>query len=465
MFGSTGIKRALHAARLARSFAILTLACILVEASASGQRIPKPGFNLFSKDQDIQLGKEAASEIEKTAKVVNDGELNAYIQEIGKKLAAAPEANDYPYTFKVVHDDSINAFALPGGPTYVNTGLIVAADNEAQLVGVMAHEISHVALRHGTNQASKSQLISLPAMLGSSVGGGSLLGKIAQAGIGLGANSVLMKFSRGAESDADLLGARMMARAGYDPTQAARFFEKLEAETGKRSGIEQFFSSHPNPGNRTKRIEAELPHLPKGPYTTDSGKLANMQASVKRLGAAPKPQPAAQPGGATPASQPSSRFVEYQGTEFRFSHPDNWKSYPDQSAKSVTVAPTDGLVKASGGEVAVGRGLIASFAAADKSRRIDLERETGALIQQLQSGNPALKPTGKGSRRSQLDGETALVTSLSNESPYGAVETDVLVTVARPEGLYYVVLIAPESEFQTFEPTFQKILQSMRLNR
>jgi Putative Zn-dependent protease, contains TPR repeats len=189
----------------------------------------KPGFNLFSKEQDVQLGREAAAQVERQMPVVRDSELNSYIQRIGARLAATPEAGGFPYTFKVVNDSSINAFSLPGGPTFVNTGLIKAAENESQLAGVLAHEISHVALRHGTNQASKANLIQIPAaLLGSVVGGGgSMLGQLAQLGIGLGANSVLLKFSRTAERQADLLGAQIMSRAGYNPIEMARFFEKL----------------------------------------------------------------------------------------------------------------------------------------------------------------------------------------------------------------------------------------------
>ncbi|MCW5981210.1 MAG: M48 family metalloprotease [Bryobacteraceae bacterium] len=439
---------------------------MVMAAGAYGQRIPKPGFNLFSRDQDVQLGKEAAAEIEKTVRLVNDRNLSAYIEGIGRKLAAAPEASNYPYTFKVVHDDSINAFALPGGPTYVNTGLILAADNEAQLAGVMAHEISHVALRHGTNQASKANLIALPAMLAGSMAGNSILGQLTQLGIGLGANSVLLKFSRGAESDADLLGARMMAHAGYDPIQAAKFFEKLEAETGKRSGVEQWFSSHPNPGNRTKRIQQELPHLPKGPYTADTGRLANAQAMVKRLGPAPKPAPQATSGAAPgQATKPSGRFAEFRGKAFQFSHPDNWRTFGDANAASVTAAPEDGLVKGSDGNVSVGRGFIANFQEADRSRRIDLARETEALIQQLRSSNPTLKQ-GSGSRKVRVDGQAGLSTMLSSESPYrGATEADLLVTVSRPEGLYYFVFVAPQQEWSMFQPAFDKMLQSVRLSR
>jgi predicted Zn-dependent protease len=120
----------------------------------------EPGFNLFSKEQDVELGKKAAQEIEKQVDVVSNRELNDYVRLIGKRLAAQQQADKYPYTFQVVNDPSINAFALPGGPTFVHTGLIAAADNESQIAGVLAHEITHVALRHGTNQVSKANLIS-----------------------------------------------------------------------------------------------------------------------------------------------------------------------------------------------------------------------------------------------------------------------------------------------------------------
>jgi|SRR5215470_10809658 len=266
---------------------VLTLALL---ALAQGPHQFRPGFNLFSKEQDVQLGKEAASQVEKQSKIVTDAVVSNYVQRIGERLAATPDAGGYPYTFKVVADNSINAFALPGGPTFVHTGLILAADNEAQIAGVLAHEISHVALRHGTNQASKANLIRLPAVLAASMAGnGTMLGQLSQLGIGLGAGSVLMKFSRNAERDADLLGSHIMAEAGYDPMEMARFFQKLEAEGGARGP--QFLSDHPNPGNRVTAVRNEVSYLPQRSYSKgNTAELTRVQSVVKQI-KVPPPRP------------------------------------------------------------------------------------------------------------------------------------------------------------------------------
>jgi predicted Zn-dependent protease len=271
-------------------FTLFLLAAIPIVAQVSRF---KPGFNLFTKDQDVQLGKEAAAEVEKQSELVPDRELNAYISALGAKLAAQPQADKYPYTFKVVNDPSINAFALPGGPAFVNTGLFTAADNEAQIAGVLSHEIVHVALRHGTNQATKAQMIQLPALLASkSIRGGGMLAQLGQLGIGLGANSVLLKFSRTDETQADLMGVQIAAQAGYDPMEMARFFQKLEAQGGSRTL--QFLSDHPNPGNRMAAIQAEVAKMPKRTYTTGSGQLPRMKAIVAKVPPPKKPAAAAQ---------------------------------------------------------------------------------------------------------------------------------------------------------------------------
>jgi Zn-dependent protease with chaperone function len=426
----------------------------------------KPGFNLFSKEQDVQLGKEAAAQVEQQMEVVRNPELQAYIERIGKRLAAQPQAGGFPYTFKVVKDPSINAFALPGGPTFVNTGLIAAADNEDQLAGVMAHEISHVALRHGTNQASKANLIQLPAMLAGAMTGGSMLGQLAQVGVGLGANSVLLKFSRTAESQADLNGAQIMASAGYNPIEMARFFEKLEAQGGH--GGPQFLSDHPNPGNRMKAIQDEIRYLPQQNYTaSNNDAFRRMQAIVKGLPAGQTRTRASQlNSGGTPNTsdiRPSGQFREYKGRAFSISYPDNWQVFGDNEGAAVTIAPKSAVGRDENGQAQVGYGMMASFYFPQGRNSIDLVQDTNGLIQQLQRSNPGLEVGAQRSRRVRINDQDALVTTMSSQSPYrGETEHDTLATIARPDGLLYLIFIAPARDAQALQGTFDNMVRSLR---
>lgn len=271
---------------------LLAIVLFVTLGAAQGPKKFQPGFNLFSKQQDVQLGQESAAQVRKQMTMVKDPFLNQYVNLVGKRLASSREAqeSEFPFTFEVVADPSINAFALPGGPMFINTGLLKAVDSEAQLAGVMGHEMSHVILRHGTNQASKSGLLRLPAILGSQIAGGSVAGQLAQLGIGLGTNSVLLKFSRTAETQADLTGSHLMAEAGYNPIEMARFFEKLSAQGGQRAP--QFMSDHPNPDNRERAIAEEASHLPRRTYGYQTGQFEQMKRVVAGIHE-PRPKTAA----------------------------------------------------------------------------------------------------------------------------------------------------------------------------
>lgn len=433
-------------------------------ALAQQPRELKPGWNLFSKEQDVQLGKEAAAEIEKQVPVINDAQLNSYIRRIGERLASTPEAGGFPYSFKVVGDQSLNAFALPGGPTYVHTGLISAAENEAQLAGVMAHEISHVALRHGTNQASKANLVQLPAMLAGAVLGqdGGMLGGLAQLGIGLGANSVLMKFSRSAERDADLLGARIMAKAGYNPIEMARFFEKLEAEGGARGP--QFLSSHPNPGNRMKAVEDEIRMLPSRNYTAGNtgefGQMRQRAGAIKVTQTATRAQAGGSSGQSVPAISVSGNFRQHRGSTYTVSYPDNWQVISgQQQSGNVTIAPREGVVETSSG-AAIGVGAVIGIHHGQGNLRSD----TDDLVRQLASTNAGMKAVSSQSGR--VNGQPALLVTLNSQSPWaGETEVDTLVTVERPEGLFYMVLIAPRSAQRNVQGAFNNMIRSIRFTK
>jgi beta-barrel assembly-enhancing protease len=256
----------------------------LVAARRPGEPL-RPGFNLFSQQQDVQLGQEASKEVLAKSKPLDNRFLQDYVNRVGQRLAQQPEARDssFQFQFTVLSDPQVNAFALPGGPMFVYTGLLKILDNEDELAGVMAHEMSHVILRHGTHEATKQQFVSLPAVLAGNLAGsgGGMVGKLAQLGIGLGANSVLLKFSRTAESEADALGTHLMAEAGYNPVEMAHLFEKLQA-SGEPRGP-QFLSDHPDPGNRVKAVEAEMSTLPVHPSGYRTGDFPKAKTQIAAL--------------------------------------------------------------------------------------------------------------------------------------------------------------------------------------
>jgi predicted Zn-dependent protease len=423
---------------------------------------PRPGFNLFSKQQDIELGQEAAAQVRQKVTVVQNQFLQDYVQRVGKRLTAQKDAAGWPFNFTVILDPSINAFALPGGAMFINTGAIAAADNEAQLAGVMGHEMSHVILRHGTNQASKSRMFEIPAALaGAVIGNGSMLGQLTQLGIGLGVNSVLLSYSRGAESEADAMGSRLMSEAGYNPIELAHFFEKLQSSGGGSRTL-QFLSDHPNPGNREKAIEAEVRSLPQREYGFQTGEFERAKAEVAKL---PKGEA---PGNVRSSAntdlhaiRPSRTLQQFQGGKFSLSYPSNWQVFGDQNSDSVTIAPREALVQSSSGNTQIGYGLMASYFIPDTKGQ-SLRQATDDLIHHLSASNAGMQAADSG-RTLKVNGNPALITTLASKSAItGGPETDALLTINHPDGLFYLVFIAPTSEFKDLEGVYDDVVQSVR---
>jgi hypothetical protein len=424
----------------------------------------KPGMNFFKPDQDIQMGREYAQQIEKEVDVLPGGPLTDYIASLGQRIASQPQAGGFPFTFKVVNDPTINAFALPGGPVYINSGILLNADNEGQLMGVIAHEISHVALRHSTNQVSRSMMIQIPAMLAGAYGQskGGLTGMLAQLGVGLGANGLLMKFSRGAEQQADLLGARMMAQVGYNPIEMARFFETLEAQSGGKSGP-SFFSSHPNPGNRSKYVSEEVTLLPQREFNADTGKFQRMKQLAKTLPAPKKKM--GQGGGQEPTQPPqnSDGSRTWSGDGFKINYPGAWLGLGEAGAPTVTFAPKDGIRQENNSAVQIGLGVIVARYE-DNDNRFNHREDTLRLVQQIQQQNPSMSRTQPQLDQHQVNGRNVFVARLTSKSPLdGGNEIDTLVTMEHRGGMIYLVFIAPERQMQTVQRDFDNMLNSLVL--
>lgn len=214
------------------------------------------GWDWYSIESEIRMGKEYATQIESSLKLVTDPTINEYVNRVGQNLVRNSDAK-VPFTIKVVDSDVINAMALPGGFFYVNSGLILAADNEAELAGVMAHEIAHVAARHTTRQLTRYQFINYASLPLIFVGGG--IGLAAREAAGIGIPMTFLKFSRGFEAEADYLGIQYMYKAGYDPNEFVNFFEKVQAQEKKKPGsMAKVFTDHPQTPDRITKSQEEI---------------------------------------------------------------------------------------------------------------------------------------------------------------------------------------------------------------
>ena len=427
----------------------------------------------LTRDQEIQLGKEAAAEVERTKEVVHNADVEAWLNQVGQQLARTPQANAYPYYFKLVNDDSINAFALPGGPMFVHTGLLRAADTEGEVAGVLAHEMSHVALRHGAAQLSKQQTWGtlfgvLGAAAGAALGGQNgecgLWCRAVQTGAGLGGNSVLMKFSRSYERDADLNGARMMASAGYDPMDLARFFEKLEAKLGSAAepkGLALWMSDHPGTGSRVQYVADDIQFYPKRPYTASTGRFPRIKQIVASL-PPPKPQPAEM---LQPRDKPVSRtvpsgFKDYQAAGFAIAYPSSWQAGQAQQGGSFYLIPQGGAVKTQSGGLELLLGGMVDYYRPPESAS-GLESATASLVDSLARGDRNLrseKPV-----RLEVGRKPAMLTRITTRTTSQPQDQAVwLYTVQTDAGLWHLVLATPTARAAEVEPVFHDIVQSVQ---
>ncbi len=255
-----------------------------------GNRDVGKGVNFYSLEKEIALGKQMAQEVERQAKIIDDPVIAEYVNRLGQNLVRNSDAK-VPFTIKVVDSDEVNAFALPGGFFFVNTGLILKADNEAELAGVMAHEIAHVAARHGTRQATRGQLANYASLPLIFMGGwaGYAIQSAASAIVPLG----FLRFSRAFEAEADRLGLQYMYKTGYDPTAFVDFFEKIETlEKTKPGALAKVFSTHPMTEDRIKaaqqNIQENLAARPE--YVLNTSEFMDVKARLARLENRMKPQ-------------------------------------------------------------------------------------------------------------------------------------------------------------------------------
>ena len=459
------------------TFALMWAMMILPMMVTAQTRIEMPK-NDYKIQEDVKAGQQASREVEQQMPILNDYQSTNYIQDVGRRLAnAIPrefQHSEFRYTFKIVNASDINAFALPGGPMYVNRGMIEAAKNEGEMAGVMAHELSHVALRHATANASKqnnieNQLGTIGLILGGAILGGQTGAQLG----GLVAQAWQTKYSREYETQADILGAKIMANAGYDPRDLANMFQTIARQGGSRGP--EFLSSHPNPENRYEKISQEARYLEvaRNP-TRDTREFENIKTRLERMPKAPTSQQIAQNQqgqgrgegsnqGAmangrysTRVAYPSTRTQNYSiGNLATVSIPTNWQQFEGQN--QISFAPQGAY-----GDQGITRGVFVGVA---QSQSRDLYRSTQDYVNQLLQGdNNYLRQTGRYVTGS-IDRRNAYKATLSGRSPitrqYETV--NVYTTQLRDGNLFYVITVAPSNETRTYDRTFSNLISSINL--
>lgn len=450
---------------------------LVLPLAALGQtRVTLPK-NKYKVQDDVKIGQQAASEVERQMPILNDSEATRYVQQVGDRLVGGIPGEfrqpAFNYRFRIVNARDINAFALPGGPMYLNRGMIEAAKSEGEMAGVMAHEIAHIALRHGTSQATKqsnplNQIGTIGLILGGAILGGQ---QGAQLGA-LGAQAWMTTYSRDYESKADILGAQIMANAGYDPRDLANMFRTIEQQSGG-SRAPEFLSSHPNPANRYEAINREARLLRVAPNATqNTAQFERIQSKLRRL---PRAQSMSeieqsstrngQNGGQNPTAGgryssrvpfPSSRVQTYTGGNWiQLNVPDNWRAFETQ--EMVQFAPEGGY-----GDNGITHGAMVGIVQTNSRNLAQASEDYVSGVLQV---NDYLRQDTDYTRTT-IGGRQALATVLSGRSPVTnrTEVATVYTTQLRNGSLLYIVAIAPENESANYNNAFRTMIRSIRLN-
>jgi beta-barrel assembly-enhancing protease len=458
---------------------VISLAC--VGQLADAQLEFSPCNNRYTPDEQIAMGNQSKRQISKQMPIMPDASsISQYIQKLGAKLTAYAPGYKWPYHFHVVNVDEINAFALPGGSIFVNLGTIQAAQNEAQLAGVMAHEISHVVLQHSVCNLEKEERVGLLAGLGEMAAGfglGGTRGALAERGIGMVTNLGFLKMSRTDEKQADLEGTGILYEAGYDPHGMSEFFAIIESKYGE--GSAQFLSDHPDPGNRTEYVDKEIASFaPRASYITTSPEFTTAQAQAEKKHAyteaqvssgAWRKQHSDQNGrraGKNGSGNNNGTNVSAQdwrsvsGTDFSVRLPKNWIVY--QRPGAAVAGPQGGIALAANGFPAnVTYGMMMDTY--QPSQSAQASANLNALVQEVTKDNPNVELGPQ--KEIYLDGVVAQTVDCRIPGGGNGQAMHYWITAFPPSNgsLRYVAFLAPATDFHELRPTFHKILQSVKL--
>jgi Zn-dependent protease with chaperone function len=418
--------------------------------------------NLFTAQQDIEMGRALSRAAGTTFVPSDDSSTRAYVRSLGNELAARAPGFKYPYQFEIFIDPEARSLALPGGFIYLSSGLVMAAQNETELAALLAHQIGHVAARHGTQQVSAEYSRQTNARRPS------VTDAISRLRLSLDTDSTVFNYTVQNEQQADTIATQLMYNTRFDPRQIPTAFRRLEDDPD--DSARPFLTNHPAQANRLASIRRELQRL--GPLPNSwRGDSSGFRAAQDALrGETPFGLASRVDRDESRPVAASSRMATYQGSGFEIRYPDNWRI--DDRSGGVMVAPDGGIVN---GALAYGM-LMDTFTPDTRSKLFgrqsfnvpggildsnNVSSATDQLIDELRRSNPNMRVVRKTSKR--IDGFEALMVELNNDSPVGGTEVNMLTTVLRSDGfLYYFMGVSPQADINQYSPVFDRMTASVR---
>jgi len=413
--------------------------------------------NFFSIKQDIEIGSESSKEAEQSLPLVRD---DAYLRAIGERLIQNRSIPALRYRFRIVNSKDVNSLGFPGGPIYIYRGLLQSASNDDEVAAILAHEIGHIASRHGTAQLSRQLIVQAPIAIAAGLTATEAwkeqLGKL---GISLGIDAPFLRYSRDQELEASLMALHLMSDARFDPNALRTLLETVnETRTGETSRAPAFVFDHPQSETLAQEIAEEIERFVAPPHAHASAEFRTFRAGLQKL-----PYPAAKNAAAEPSLDSTAKVFTHPQDFYRLGYPDGWQ-VARTGTNGAIIAPIDGVQSSRNGDDVTHGVMFDLFDVAVPDRSLTLEQATNRLIVFLRQRNQSLRIVPGAQTQTLISDEPGVRTVMIGKgNSSNSSEVVWVVTRLYYQSLFYMVFVAPEDEFATYQPTFEQMIRSVRL--
>ena len=413
--------------------------------------------NFFSIKQDIEIGSESSKEAEQSLPLVRE---DAYLRGIGERLIQNRSIPALRYRFRIVNSKDVNSLGFPGGPIYIYRGLLQSASNDDEVAAILAHEIGHIASRHGTAQLSRQLIVQAPIAIAAGLTATEAwkeqLGKL---GISLGIDAPFLRYSRDQELEASLMALHLMSDARFDPNALRTLLETVnETRTGETSRAPAFVFDHPQSETLAQEIAEEIERFVAPPHAHASAEFRTFRAGLQKL-----PYPAAKNAAAEPSLDSTAKVFTHPQDFYRLGYPDGWQ-VARTGTNGAIIAPIDGVQSSRNGDDVTHGVMFDLFDVAVPDRSLTLEQATNRLIVFLRQRNQSLRIVPGAQTQTLISDEPGVRTVMIGKgNSSNSSEVVWVVTRLYYQSLFYMVFVAPEDEFATYQPTFEQMIRSVRL--